>query len=110
MPTNPRRPGVRGERGLGGPLDDVVGPAVAVDHRAAGQSAPVEPDAVAQDLGTGQLGDRFARCEGGGGGLEIDPVDLDPAAARLHERSGLVGQPPHLGGGQLDVVEERRPG
>ena len=62
------------------------------DDDATGQPRPVETDALAQDLGAGELGDRLALGERGRGLLEIDPVDLDPAAARLHERTGLPGE------------------
>ena len=50
------------------------------------------------------LGERSCRL------FEVDPVDLDPAAAGLHERAGLPGELRHLGRGELDVVEEHRPG
>ena len=54
---------------------------------------PVEADALAQDLGAGQLRDALALGERGGGLLDVEPVDLDPPAARLHERAGLPGEP-----------------
>ena len=41
--------------------------------------------------------------------LEVDPIELDPVAARLHQRSGLAGQPGDVGRAELDVVEEHRP-
>ena len=52
----------------------------------------------------------FALGERGRRLFEVDPVDLDPAAAGLHERAGLPGELRHLGRGELDVVEEHRPG
>ena len=76
---------------------------------AAGQPGPVETDAVAQDLGAGELRDRLALGQRGRGPLQIDPVDLDPAAARLHQRRRLPGEPRDLGRGELDVVEQHRP-
>ena len=36
-------------------------------------------------------------------------VDRDPAAAGADERAGFLGQPRDVGGGELDVVEHRRP-
>ena len=54
-------------------------------------------------VGGGPLG------EGGGRLLEVGPVELDPLAARPHERAGLGGQPGDVGRGELDVVEHRRP-
>ena len=47
--------------------------------------------------------------QGGRRLLEVGPVELDPPAARPHERAGLGRQPGDVGGGQLDVVEHRRP-
>ena len=94
---------------VAGPAHDVVGPAVAVDVDAAAQPGPVETDAVAQDLGAGELRDRLALGERGCGLLEVDPIDLDPAAAGLHERPRLAGEPGDVGRGELDVVEQHRP-
>ena len=54
-------------------------------------------------VGAGPLGER------GGGLLEVDPVELDPLAVRPHQRAGLGGQAGDVGGGELDVVEHRRP-
>ena len=86
---------------------DVGRPAVAADVDA--EPGAVEAEAVAQDLGAGELADLVALGERGGGLLEVDPIDLDPAVARSHERAGLLGELGDLGGGQLDVVEQHRP-
>ena len=56
------------------------------------QPGPVETDALAQDLGAGQLRDRLPLGQRGGGLLEVDAIDLHPAAARLHQRAGLTGE------------------
>ena len=74
------------------------------------QPGPVETDAVAQDLGAGELRDRLPLGERGRRLFEVDPIDLDPAAARLHERAGLSRESRHICGGELDVVEEHGPG
>ena len=103
------RLGDRRHRHFAGAAHDVVGPAVAVNDDAARERRPAEADALAQDLRTGELGDAFAFGERCGGLLHVEPIDLDPAAARLHERAGLPGEPPDLVGGQLDVVEQHRP-
>ena len=103
------RPGDRRHRRRAGTPEDVVGPAVALDDDAATQPGPVETDAVAQDLGAGELRDRLALGERGRRLFEVDPIDLDPAAAGLHERARLAGQSRHVGGGELDVVEQHRP-
>ncbi len=93
-----------------GPIDDVGGPAVAMHVDATSEPWPVEADAVAQDVRPGQLVGLFALGERSCGLFEVDPVDLDPAAAGLHERAGLPGELRHLGRGELHVVEENRPG
>ena len=103
--------GNRRRRHRAGPTDDVGGPAVAVDVDAATQPGPVETDAVAQNLGSGELIGLFAFVERSRGLSEVDPVNLDPTPTRgLHERAGLPRQPSDLGCGELDVVEEHRPG
>ena len=53
--------------------------------------------------------DRLALLERRRGLLEVDPIDLDPPAARLHQRARLLGEPADVGRGQLDVVEQDRP-
>ncbi len=92
LADEPLGPGDRRRRRRAGPADDVVGPAVALDVDAAAEPGPVEADAVAQDLGAGELRDRLALGERGRRLFEVDPVDLDPAAAGLHERAGLPGE------------------
>ena len=64
---------------------------------------------MAQDLGAGHPLGGGALGEGGGRLLEVDLVELDPLAVRLHQRAGLGGEPGDVGGGELDVVEHRRP-
>ena len=48
--------------------------------------------------------------ERGGRLLEVDAIDLDPAVARPHEGPGLLGEAGDVGGRELDVVEQHRPG
>ena len=65
---------------------------------------------MAQDLGPGELGGGRPARPGRPRLLEVGPVELDPAAAGLDQRAGPLGvQPGDVGGGQLDVVEDRRP-
>ena len=109
-PREALRLGDRRHRDLARPAHDVVRPAVALHDHAAGQPRPAETDAVPQDLGTRELGHRLASRECGRRLLHIEPVDFDPAAARLHERSGLPGQSPDVIRGELGVVEQHRPG
>ena len=62
-----------------------------------------------QDLGAGQLRDRLSCGQCSRGLFDIEPIDFDPAPARLHERARLTGKALHVVGGQLGVVEEYGP-
>ena len=64
---------------------------------------------MAQDLGACELLGRFPLGKGGRRLGEVGAVELDPSAARLHERPRFGCQPRHLGGGELHVVEDHRP-
>ena len=55
------------------------------------------------------LGDVGAFGQGSRGLLEIESVDLDPLAIRLHQWPSLSGQVRHLGGGEFEVVEQDGP-
>ena len=102
-------PGDRRRRGGAGLLEQVGDPAAALHGEAGAEGRALEADDLAQDLGAGQLLGAGPLGEGGGGLLEVDAVELHPLAVRPHERAGLGGQPGDVGGGELDVVEHRRP-
>ena len=102
--------GHRRRRRSAGSADNVSSPAVAVHVDATSEPWSVQADAVAQDVCSAELIGLFALGERGCRLFEIDPVDLDPAAAGLHERAGLPGELCHFGRGEFDVVEEHRPG
>ena len=103
------RLGDRRHRHFAGAADDVVRPTAALHNDAASQPGPAETDAVPQDLGAGELRDVLAFGEGGRGLLDIEPVDLHPAATRLHQWPGLAGEALDVVGRQFDVVEQHRP-
>ncbi len=69
----------------------------------------LQAEPVAEDLGAGQRRHAGPLGQRGRGLLEVDPVQLDPAPAGLHERPGLGGQAGDVGRGELDVVEHHRP-
>jgi hypothetical protein len=95
---------------FGRPAQHVVGPALAVHADAAGEAGRIETHAVAQDLGAGHLLLVLALGQRGGRLLQVDAIEFDPLAVRLHQRPRLLGQTSHFGPGELDVVEQHRPG
>ena len=102
----------RGHRLAGdllGLVQQVGGPAAAGDREAAGQRHALEPERVAQHLGAGELGRALPLGQRFGRGGQVGVVDRDPLAVRLHQWTGLRGQPGDLGRVELDVVEQHRP-
>jgi hypothetical protein len=92
-----------------GTVQQVGRPTLAGDRDGATQRRAVEAEGVAEHLRAREPGAVGALRQRGGGRLEVGVVDLDPAALRLDERAGLFRQPRDVLGGQLDVVEHRRP-
>ena len=104
------RLGDRRHRHLAGTSNDVVGPTVAVDDDTAGERRPTETDRLAQDLRPGELRHTLALGERNRCLLHIESIDLDPLATRLHERTRLARESSNVVSGQLDIVEQDRPG
>ena len=97
------------ERRGAGLVEQVGDPAAALDGEPGAERRALEADDVAQDLGAGHALGGGALGERGGRLLEVDPVELDPLAVRLHERPRLGGEAGDVGRRELDVVEHRRP-
>ena len=92
-----------------GASDQVGGPSLPCEHRAARQRRALQAEGVAQHVGAGHAGDVGPLGERGCGLVEVDPVELHPAAPTLHEGTGLGSKVTDLRCGQLDVVEGNRP-
>ena len=97
-PDEPLGPRDRRGRRRAGAAQDVGGPAVAADVDTAAQPRAVEADALAEDLGPGQLRRLLPLGQRGRGLLEVDAVELDPPPPGLDQRPGLTGQPGDVGG------------
>jgi hypothetical protein len=99
--------------GLGGHRpgagQQVGGPSRAPHAGAPRQRGLLEADRVAQHLGAGEAGPGRPLGQGGGRLVEVDPVDLDPAAPRVDQGPGVGGEAADVVGGELHVVEHRRP-
>ncbi len=109
LADEPRRGPDRLGRDGRGLVEEIGRPTAAFDEQPLAERRALEADGVTQDLGAGQLGGAGPFGERGRRLLEVDPVELDPPTVRLHEGAGLGRQPSDLVGGELDVVEDRRP-
>ena len=91
LPDEALGSGDRRRRRRAGAAQDVGGPAVAADVDAAAQPRAAEPDALAEDLGPGELRRLLALGQRGRGLLEVDPVELDPAPRGTGSAAGPDG-------------------
>jgi hypothetical protein len=90
---------------VAGLLEQLAGPAGAVDLDAPRQARPLEADRVAEDLRARQLRAAGVLGQRGGRLLEVGAVELDPATPGPHEGTSLGGQLGDVRRRQLHVVE-----
>ena len=93
----------------GGPSQQVGGPPAAFDADPALERRALEPERVAQHLRARELGGRGPLGQRSGRRLEVGMIELDPATTRADQGPGFGGEAGDVGGGQLDIVEQRRP-
>ena len=99
----------RRRRDVGRRREQIGRPTAADDVDATAQRRTFDAEREAQHRGARELGGVGALGQRFGRGREVGAVDRDPALAGTDERARFLGQPRDVGGGELDIVEHRRP-